>query len=83
MSEIDSTRWRRWTGLAYDAEMITWLDRAPQIVHWIEVPLTDDYADLLVTYRQAKEHPIRVPAGWWLHFDGRHVVAFEKGPDHG
>jgi hypothetical protein len=74
-------RWYRWTGGDYTPELMAFLRQQGDVIFWAEEQLLDPGAVLAISYELSQEHPIRVPPGWWLHFDGKHISAFEKGPD--
>lgn len=80
MGDLDPDKWLLWTGLNYDADTIAWLKRSPGAIFWLEGGLFVDVADLVVTWEGETGYPIRVPPGWWLHFDGKFICAFERGP---
>lgn len=80
MSKVE--RWLLWSGLNYDRELLGFLNQCPTAIYWAEEPLLGAHADLLITYEGANgDHPLRVPPGMWLHFDGSHFSWFEKGPE--
>lgn len=57
------------------------MDQRPGTIWWTESPLLPGPLMLNITYELSPDHPLRVPWGWWLHFDGHHFSAFERGPD--
>lgn len=86
-----SGRWYQWTGGDYTPELAAFLKQQPDVIYWAEeqlfIPVAlpsieqGPGAVLVVSYELSTEHPIRIPSGWWLHFDGHHISAFEKGPE--
>jgi hypothetical protein len=76
------SRWRQWTGYDFSTEMMGFLRQQPDLIWWAEQELTGG-ATLALSYELSSEHPIRVPPGWWLWFDGRRISAFERRSDGG
>lgn len=62
-----------------DVRLAEFLRQGVGTIWWLEQPLFGEVV-LKITRELADEHPIAVPWGWWVHFDGRHFAAFERGP---
>lgn len=77
-----SVGWLYWSGLNYDLELREFLGQRPGVIYWAEQPLLGAQADLLVTHECSPDHPLRVPPGVWLRFDGSGFSWFERGPDN-
>lgn len=73
-------RWFQWTGEP-DPGLVPFLRQAPGLIHWLVQDLFGHGAVLKISYELSQEHPTTVPPGWWLHFDGHHISAFERGPE--
>lgn len=72
--------WWRWRGFQ-ELGLMPWLARSPGVIVWAEGDLFGGAADLLITWEGSRDYPLRVPPGWWLHFDGKLICAFERGPE--
>lgn len=83
MSGLDSTRarWVQWTGKPTE-ELVAFLRQRPGQISWVVMDLFVQSDVLMLSYELSDEHPLRVPPGWWLHFDGHNISAFERGPEH-